>query len=120
MVAHITYLSEISLDNKFGRRLQSADRLSYDFHHRVRHGILPGPPGQRALPSASTPTAISTSPRPWTISISPGLRTAEGGLCRMWARYLVVSYSSDWLFPTAQSKEIVRALIATGPGCIFR
>jgi homoserine O-acetyltransferase len=28
------------------------------------------------------------------------------------ARYLVISYTSDWLFPTAQSKEIVRALIA--------
>ena len=28
-------------------------------------------------------------------------------------RFLVVSYSSDWLFPTAQSKELVRALIAS-------
>ena len=30
---------------------------------------------------------------------------------RVSARYLIISYTSDWLFPTAQSKELVRALI---------
>jgi homoserine O-acetyltransferase len=35
------------------------------------------------------------------------------------ARYLFVSYSSDWLFPTSQSKEVVRALITNDKDVSF-
>jgi homoserine acetyltransferase len=35
------------------------------------------------------------------------------------ARYLFVSYSTDWLFPTAQSKEMVRALLSRGKDVSF-
>ena len=35
------------------------------------------------------------------------------------ARYLFVSYSTDWLFPTAQSKEMVQALLSNGKDVSF-
>ena len=35
------------------------------------------------------------------------------------ARFLVVSYSTDWLFPSQQSREIVRALVETGRDVTF-
>jgi homoserine O-acetyltransferase len=35
------------------------------------------------------------------------------------ARYLFVSYSTDWLFPTAQTKEMVRALLSNGKSVSF-
>jgi homoserine O-acetyltransferase len=44
------------------------------------------------------------------------LRTAFADLP---ARFLVISYSSDWHFPTAQSRELVRALISAGRDVSF-
>ena len=61
MVGHITYLSAMSMGDKFGRRLQFARRHSLHADRaRVRGRELPAPPGRDASSSASTPTPIST------------------------------------------------------------
>jgi len=43
----------------------------------------------------------------------------EAALRRTDARFLIVSYTSDWLFPTAQSKELVAALVREGQDVTF-
>ena len=68
MAAHITYLSEAALHRKFGRNLQDRKAVTYGFdadfqvESYLRHQGSPSS-------TASTPTPISTSPAPWTISI---------------------------------------------------
>ena len=76
----------------------------------------------RCSPAASTPTPTSTSPRRSTTSISP---TGSGVLVETFRdlpddmRFLVIAFSSDWLYPPYQSKEIVRALKGNGLDCTY-
>ncbi len=119
MVGHITYLSDMSMDSKFGRRLQSSDRFSYDFESEFAVESYLMHQGQRFTErfDANSYLYISKSMDYFDISRSYGpLTKAFAGVQ---AKFLVVSYSSDWLFPTEQSKEIVRALLANDKDVSF-
>ncbi len=112
MVAHITYLSELQMDAKFGRRLQSADRYSYDFTSEFAVESYLDHQGDTftARFDANSYLYITKAMDYFDLAGPFGsLKEAFGGSR---ARYLFVSYSSDWLFPTAQSREMVRALLA--------
>ena len=77
----------------------------------------------RARPSStgSTPTAISTSPGRWTISTwRPSMATCWPTRSRARkTRFCVVSFTSDWLYPTRESREIVQALNAVAANVSF-
>ena len=112
MMAHITYLSEISLNHKFGRRLQSADRLSYDIHNEFAVESYLNHQGTRFTERFDANSYIYITKAMDYFDIVRSYGPLRDAFAALPARYLVISYTSDWLFPTAQSKEIVRALIA--------
>jgi homoserine O-acetyltransferase len=112
MVAHITYLSEISLNDKFGRRLQSADRLSYDINHEFAVESYLNHQGTRFTERFDANSYIYITKAMDYFDIVRTYGPLKNAFADAKARFLVISYSSDWLFATAQSKEIVRALIA--------
>jgi len=114
MVAHITYLSEVSIENKFGRRLQHSDKLAYDLGHETEFQIESylHYQGKRFVErfDANSYLCLTHAMDYFDLASSYGsLATALG---RTNARFLLASYTSDWLFTTAQSREIVEALIA--------
>lgn len=113
MVAHITYLSEISLNDKFGRRLQSADRLSYDIKHEFAVESYLNHQGTRFTERFDANSYIYITKAMDYFDIVRTYGPLKEAFADAAARFLVVSYSSDWLFPTTQSKELVRALIAS-------
>jgi len=111
MVGHITYLSDLSMDSKFGRRLKSADRFSYDFttDFEVESYLKYQGYSFTERFDANSYLYISKAMDYYDISRSYGqLNKAFAGVM---SKYLVISYNSDWLFTTEQSKEIVRALL---------
>ncbi len=112
MVAHITYLSEISLNHKFGRRLQSADRLSYDIRNEFAVESYLNHQGTRFTERFDANSYIYITKAMDYYDIARTYGPLKDAFAAVATRYLVISYTSDWLFPTAQSKEIVRALIA--------
>ena len=112
MVAHITYLSEISLNDKFGRRLQSADRLSYDIQNEFAVESYLNHQGTRFTERFDANSYIYITKAMDYFDIARSYGPLKNAFAEVNARFLFVSYTSDWLFPTAQSKEIVRALIA--------
>ncbi len=112
MVAHITYLSEISLNHKFGRRLQSADRLSYDIRNEFAVESYLNHQGTRFTERFDANSYIYITKAMDYFDIVRTYGPLKDAFAAVAARYLVISYTSDWLFPTTQSKEIVRALIA--------
>ena len=67
MIGHITYLSETSMREKFGRRLQERERYGYDFATEFEVESYLKYHGNGSRP-ASTPTRSSTSPRRSTTS----------------------------------------------------
>lgn len=119
MIGHITYLSEPSMDRKFGRRLQSNDRLSYDFSSEFAVESYLQYQGYRFTErfDANSYLYITRAMDYFDISQSWGPLTEAFGRAR--AKFLVVSYSSDWLFPTEASREVVRALLANDHDVTF-
>ena len=115
MLAHITYLSEESMRQKFGRRLQSSEKYSYDFKKDFSVESYLEHQGSRFVErfDANSYLYITRS-----IDYFDVAGRHEGDLKKAFepvkCPFLVVSFSSDWLFPPAQSKELVRALLDNG------
>jgi len=119
MIGHITYLSELSLDSKFGRKLQSADRFSYEFSTEFAIESYLKHQGQRFTErfDANSYIYITKAMDYFDIARSyGGLKTAFADVL---AKSLIISYTSDWLFTTEQSREIVRALMSGGKDVSF-
>jgi homoserine O-acetyltransferase len=114
MIAHITYLSEQSIETKFGRRLQDKESLGYDLTQETEFQIESylHYQGKRFVErfDANSYLLLTKAMDYFNLETSHGpLAEALG---KTDARFLVVSYDTDWLFPTSMSTEIVRALIS--------
>jgi homoserine O-acetyltransferase/O-succinyltransferase len=123
MVGHITYLSEESMHHKFGRRLQSRERFGYEFETEfeiesyLKHKGLAFT--QRF--DANAYLYITKALDYFDLSQCGDCPDGEvaGGLAAAFAhsagvKFLVVSFTSDWLYPSYHSKEMVSALTAAG------
>ncbi len=115
MLAHITYLSEESMRRKFGRRLQDSDDYSFDFDKDFSVESYLQHQGSRFVErfDANSYLYITRAIDYFDVSDNSGddlVKAFAGVTCP----FLVVSFSSDWLFPPAQSREMVRALLANG------
>ncbi len=122
MIAHITYLSEASMHRKFGRRLQGREQYGYQFQTEfqvesyLKHQGLSFT--QRF--DANSYLYITKAMDYFDLTQSPaGPNGPTGSLAAAFSRagqikFLVVSFTSDWLYPTHQSREIVSALTAAG------
>jgi len=112
MIAHITYLSDDAMHRKFGRKLQSRDIISFGFEDDFQIESYLRYQGRsfverfdansylyltRTMDYFDLEKDFST-----TIEFSP---TPNQHI-----RYLVISFTSDWLFPTIENKKIVKAL----------
>ncbi|MBW3540305.1 MAG: homoserine O-acetyltransferase [Planctomycetes bacterium] len=116
MLAHITYLSEDSIEKKFGRRLQHSDRLGYDLMRETEFQIESylHYQGKRFVERFDANSYLYLSKAMDYFNLADSYGSIAAALGRTDARFLVVSYTSDWLFPTSQSKQIVRALVESG------
>ena len=120
MMAHITYLSEAALTRKFGRRLRGADAGAtmfddvFEVESYLRHQ---GSSFVRRFDANSYLTI--TRAMDWFDLAADH----DGDLSRAFAgaktRFCLVSFSSDWLFPTAQSRGVARALNRAGANVSF-
>jgi homoserine O-acetyltransferase len=114
MVGHITYLSQMLLDTKFGRKLQSADRLSYNFRSEFAIESYLNYKGSAFTQRFDANSYLYITKAMDYFDITRSYGPLKEAFQRVSARCLFVSYSSDWLFPTAQSLEMVRAMLASG------
>ncbi len=119
MVGHITYLSELLLDEKFGRRLQSANRLSYNFSTEFAIESYLDYKGSAFTKRFDANSYLYITKAMDYFDIARTYGPLKQAFATAQARYLFVSYSTDWLFPTAQSREIVRALLSGGKDVSF-
>ena len=115
MVAHITYMSETSLDAKFGRRLQNHAALPYTFDtpEFAIESYL-SYQGEKFVQrfDANSYLYITKAIDYFDIGVDYG--SLEAAVTRITASSLVVSFSSDWLYPANEGQELVRALEAAG------
>jgi homoserine O-acetyltransferase len=111
MIGHITYMSDLSMREKFGRRQRPKDELNngigVDFevenYLRYRGGQFVN------RFDANSYLYITKAMDNFDLAASYGGSLSQA-LARAKARFLVISFTSDWLYPSYQSQEIVRAL----------
>jgi homoserine O-acetyltransferase len=115
MVGHVTYLSAEAMGEKFGRRLQDRERYSYtltepDFavESYLRHQA----DTFAGRFDANSYLYISRALTYFDLARDRGGGSLERALANASARYLLISFSSDWLYPPADAMELEAALRA--------
>ncbi len=118
MCAHITYLSEEALTRKFGRRLRSGPDLSFfgDMFEVESYLQHQGSTFVRRFDAHSYLT-ITRAMDFFDLGAEHGTLTDAFRGTRI--RFLLMSFSSDWLFPTPQVRAIARALNSTAANVSF-
>ena len=120
MEAHITYLSEPALHRKFGRRLQQRDQISYGFDADFEVESYLRHQGSSFVErfDANSYLYITRAMDYFDLAAEH-----EGVLANAFrntkVRYFIVSFSSDWLYPTIESRAVVHALNAVAANVSF-
>jgi homoserine O-acetyltransferase len=115
MIGHITYMCEQSLEAKFGRRLQDYDRIPYRFdipefavESYLKHQ------GEKFVQRFDANSYLYITKALDYFDIADGYASLDDALARARAQFLVVSFSSDWLYTAEQALDLVTALERVG------
>ncbi len=113
MVAHITYLSEDSIELKFGRRLQDSSQFAFNMQKETEFQIESylHYQGKRFVQRFDANSYLYLTRMMDYFDLADGSASLADALRGVSARFLVASYDTDWLFPTSQSRELVSALL---------
>ena len=119
MAAHITYLSEAALTRKFGRRLQEREMVTYGFDADFEVESYLRHQGITFVErfDANSYLYITRAMDYFDMEAEHG--TVAKAFADTTVRFCVISFTSDWLFPTSESREIVHALNAAGANVSF-
>lgn len=122
MIGHVTYLSDQSMMEKFGRRLRDREKVGYDFaslDFEVQSYLqYQGEVFTRRF-DANSYLYITKALDYFDLTEGRGTLIETFAEVPAETRFLVIAFSSDWLYPPYQSKEIVRALKANGLDCTY-
>ena len=120
MAAHITYLSEAALQRKFGRTLQDREALSFGFDADFQIESYLRHQGMTFVDrfDANSYLYITRAMDYFDLAADYGGVLANA-FKEIGTRVCIVSFTSDWLFPTAENKRIAHALNAAGANVSF-
>ncbi|MBM4026234.1 MAG: homoserine O-acetyltransferase [Planctomycetes bacterium] len=119
MIGHITYLSEQGMRQKFGRQLRGAEKYSYDFHSEFAVETYLNHQGQSFVDRFDANSYLYITKAADYFDLPRDYGSLEEAFAHVQARFLVVSFSSDWLFTPEQSEAMVDALVANGKDVSF-
>ncbi len=120
MMAHITYLSEDSMREKFGRRIQDADAPRYRFGTDFEVESYLNHQGESFLKRFDANTYLYLTRVMDYFDPFADLPAAMARLSHVRTRFLVISFDTDWRFDTRHSLELVRVLSAAQVPVTFR
>ncbi len=118
MMAHITYLSDASMEQKFGRRKRGGGAVapeaaaSFDAQYEVERYLQHQ--GQAFINRFDANTYLYITRAIDDFDLAAAYGSLEQAFAGVTARTLCVAFTSDWLFPTAQNREIVLAMLRAG------
>ncbi|WP_419788399.1 homoserine O-acetyltransferase MetX [Pseudodesulfovibrio sp.] len=116
MIGHITYLSDESMRQKFDRRLQDRCELSFDFEADFQVESYLRYQGNKFVDrfDANSFLYLTKAADYFNVENSHGAGSLVAAFSRSKSRNLVVSFTSDWLYPTYQSRAMVKAMKKNG------
>ena len=115
MAAHITYLSKKGLQEKFGRKLQERDDLKFGFdadfqiesYLRYQGSVFVDRFDANSYLYITRAMDYFDLVKQYNGNLSSAFKKTK-------AKFFVISFTSDWLYPTQENKDIVIALNALG------
>jgi len=110
MVGHITYMSDESMREKFGRRLRGKENFSFGFDVDFEVESYLRYRGSQFVGRFDANSYLYITKAMDYFDLTGGAASLAAALERATCRFLVISFSSDWLYPSYQSQELVRAL----------
>jgi homoserine O-acetyltransferase/O-succinyltransferase len=110
MIGHITYMSDESMREKFGRRLQDRESYGFDFSIDFEVESYLRYRGAQFVDRFDANSYLYITKAMDYFDLANGRGSMAEALGQSSARFLVISFTSDWLYPSYQSLEIVNAL----------
>ena len=114
MIGHITYMSDESMREKFGRRLQDREQRGYDFETDFAVESYLRYRGNQFPRRFDANSYLYVTKAIDYFDLAEGHASLAEAFAGVKARFLALSFTSDWLYPSYQTQEIVRALLANG------
>ena len=115
MAAHITYLSKKGLEEKFGRKLQERDNLKFSFDADFQIESYLRHQGSAFVDRFDANSYLYITR---AMDYFDLIKQYNGNLSNAFkkskTKFFIISFTSDWLYPTSENKEIVIALNASG------
>ncbi len=115
MAAHITYLSQKGLQEKFGRKLQERDDLKFGFDADFQIESYLRYQGSMFVDRFDANSYLYITRAMDYFDLT---KQFKGNLSKAFektnSKFLIISFTSDWLYPTSENREIVIALNAIG------
>ena len=107
------------MHNKFGRKFQFSDKPNFDFNIDFQVESYLEHQGRTFVDRFDANSYLYITKAVDYFDLSKKHGSLKKAFEKTNARFLVISFTSDWLFPTSQSKEIVQALIQAGRDVSF-
>jgi homoserine O-acetyltransferase len=116
MVGHVTYLSDEAMRSKFGRRLQDRDNLAFDFEANFQVESYLRHQGSKFVQrfDANSFLYITKAADYFDVGRRHGHGSEVEAFAGVTAKILAISFTSDWLYPTYQSRDMVKAMKKNG------
>ncbi|MGL4369256.1 MAG: homoserine O-acetyltransferase MetX [Spirochaetota bacterium] len=121
MIGHITYLSEQKMHEKFGRRLQATEDLSFGFQEEFQIESYLHHQGIKFVGrfDANSYLYLTKALDYFDLKADYGNGSLSAAFESTRSDFLMVSFSSDWLYPSAGMREMVNALRSNGRNGIY-
>lgn len=114
MIGHVTYLSDEAMRRKFGRRLQDRHDFSFHFESDFQVESYLRHQGSKFVRRFDANSLLYLTKAADYFDLTGSDQGSIVGLAGADIRFLVISFTSDWLYPTYQSREMVHALKREG------
>ena len=115
MMAHITYVSDASMDRKFGRRKKNpgnGEAYTFDVQFEVESYLRHQ--GQSFINRFDANSYLYITRALDQFDLAHAYGSLEAAFAPVQAETLVVGFTSDWLFPPEQNRQIALALLRSG------
>jgi homoserine O-acetyltransferase/O-succinyltransferase len=114
MIGHITYLSKESMDNKFGRERSKEKSESDIFHTNFQVESYLDHQGSSFVERFDANSFLYITAAMDSFSLAEGRGSFEEAVRNSKSKFLIISLSSDWLYPAEQSKELAEKMLRSG------
>ena len=114
MMAHITYLSDVSMRKKFGRKLQSKKNLDFTFDIEFEVESYLRHQGNKFIDFFDPNSYLYMSKALNYFDLESEFPSLKIAFSRASCRFLIISFSSDWLYPSYMSQKLVKAMLEAG------